>query len=62
MLGGDLGQAKGTPVCIAANDAARTDDLNTGVTSDPIIGISGRSRRDTMLILSLVVGRTREPR
>jgi hypothetical protein len=44
VLGGDLGQAEGTPVCIAANDAAGADDLNTGVTSDPIIGISYLSR------------------
>lgn len=44
VLGGDLGQAEGTPVGIAANDAAGADDLDTGVTSDPIREISCRSR------------------
>jgi hypothetical protein len=44
VLGGDLGQAEGTPVCIAANDAAGADDLNSGVTGDPVLGISYRPR------------------
>lgn len=62
MLGGDLGQAEGTPVGVAANDAAGADDLDTGVTSNSVHEISRRSRSDGMLTLSLVVEHTREPR
>lgn len=43
VLGGDLGQTEGTPVGEAANDAAGADDLNTGVTSNPVNMVSYHS-------------------
>lgn len=35
VLGGDLGQAEGAPVGVAADDASGADDEGTGVTGDP---------------------------
>lgn len=35
VLGGDLGQAEGAPVGVAADDASGADDESPGVTGDP---------------------------
>lgn len=40
VLGGDLGQAERAPVGEAADDAARPDNLGTGVTGDSMEGVS----------------------
>jgi hypothetical protein len=46
MFCGDFGQTEGTPVGEAADDAARADDLGSGITGDSkerglAFGISG---------------------
>lgn len=41
MLGGDVWEAEGTPVCEAADDAAGAEDLETGGAGDSAGGLVG---------------------